>query len=71
MTKKAKPRIHDRRSFLKNGMALAGGAALAVAAGPGRAQIGAARKSSGVPKASASGYHETPHILEYYKLAKL
>ena len=61
----------SRRGFLK-GAAVAGGAA-AVGAVGAQVQAGVAaqpRTEQVKAPASPKGYHETPHILEYYEKAR-
>ena len=61
----------DRRAFLRN-VAIAGGAATAaVAAGAAVSRTGAQGEAAAPAAADGpTGYHETPHIREYYEKAR-
>ena len=59
-----------RRGFLK-GMLIGSGAAVVAIASGGAAA--APKEEAGVApekKAGSEGYHETPHVLDYYKTAQ-
>ena len=58
----------ERRTFLKK-LAAAGGATAAVAIG-GQAAASAEPAPASEP-AKSQGYHETPHIRDYYRTARL
>ena len=64
-----KAEVKGRRAFLRS-MAAAGGA-VAVAGGAAVAQTVSGDKASEAesPAAKARGYHLTPHIEAYYRLA--
>jgi len=65
---KTHDRDNSRRDFLKTGAAIgAGAAASALLPGSASAGIGASQEASGRKK----GYRLTPHVLDYYKSAKL
>ncbi len=57
-----------RRTFLKSA-ALAGGAA-AVVLGAEAVLAEGPERSGAAPAKASSGYHVTPHIEEYYRLAR-
>ena len=60
----------NRRALLK-GFAVAGTAAPAVAAGAATVAVQAeAVAGDAAAPESAKGYHETPHIQEYYRKAR-
>ncbi len=59
-----------RREFLKR-VAVAGGAAgVAAAGGAAVADIGTEQAPETPAQPAAKGYHVTPHIAEYYRLAR-
>lgn len=69
MSKSTENLRHDRRRFLK-GVAAAGGVAT-VASVTGLAGAYENRQEATAETATASrGYHETPHIREYYQKAR-
>jgi nitrous oxide reductase len=69
MSEKTKTPGSDRRAFLK-GVAVAGGAtAVAVAGGAAVADVSAGKAEVAKAKVG-TGYHETDHIREYYRLAQ-
>jgi len=65
-------RRHGRRRFLKSA-ALAGGAAT-VAVAAGGAAVAGTKEAPAVAREpqpqGAQGYHVTPHIEDYYRLAR-
>jgi len=64
MSKRTK---ETRREFLK-GMAILGGATLAVASRPGAMAVPEAAEKPTAP--APKGYHVTTHILDYYEKAR-
>lgn len=59
-----------RREFLKR-VAVAGGAAgVAAAGGAAVADVGVEQAPEAPSKPAAKGYHVTPHIAQYYRLAR-
>lgn len=67
MSLKSKMESNGRRRFLK-GLAVAGGAtAMVVATGTSVA----APEPTPASKPAAKGYHETPHIRNYYQKARI
>lgn len=59
-----------RREFMKGALIGSGAAAVAIA---GAGAVAAPETKEAVPaqpKAGSQGYHETPHVLEYYKTAQ-
>lgn len=71
MSEKTKTPGSDRRAFLR-GVAVAGGAtAVAVAGGAAVADVSVGKAEVAKAKAKAgTGYHETDHIRDYYRLAQ-
>ena len=68
MTRQSRKYTEERRTFLKK-LAAAGGATAAVAmSGQATASVGADLASE---TTEDRGYHETPHIRNYYRTAKL
>jgi hypothetical protein len=59
----------DRRAFLKGVVASGGAAAVAMASTKGLAAPADAPTTEHATEAPAQGYHETPHIRDYYKTA--
>lgn len=68
MTRKSPMHTEERRTFLKK-LAAAGGATAAVAIG-GQAAASPEPAPASEP-AKNRGYHETPHIRDYYRTARL
>jgi nitrous oxide reductase len=69
MSRKTQSYTEQRRTFLKT-MAVAGGATATVLL-TGRA-AGASPEQNASPEATENrGYHETPHIRTYYRIARL
>ena len=69
MTRQSRTYTEERRTFLKK-LAAAGGATAAVAVTSRSALASPAHDPA--PKATKQrGYHETPHIRDYYRTAKL
>ena len=68
MTRKSHTHTEERRNFLKK-LAAAGGATAAVAIS---GQAAASPEPGPASEAKKNrGYHETPHIRDYYRTAKL
>ena len=59
-----------RRGFLKGMLLGSGAAAVAIASGGAVAAPKAKSSRAAKPKAESQGYHETPHIRDYYKTAQ-
>lgn len=59
----------ERRAFLKGVLASGGAAAVAMASTKGLAAPAEAPKAEPAAKTPSQGYHETPHIRDYYKTA--
>ena len=69
MSRKTQSYTEERRTFLKT-MAVAGGATAAVVL-TGRAAFAAPEQNLSPKAAENRGYHETPHIRTYYRIARL
>jgi nitrous oxide reductase len=70
MSRKAKPAKASRREFLKGAAVISGAATLAVVARGGSAATQDAGAVPGAPE-KARGYHETPHVRQYYDKARI
>ena len=69
MSKRSKALREGRRRFLK-GVALASGAAGAALASRGAVAQVEPEAEKVKPASKTKGYHETPHIAEYYEKAR-
>jgi len=69
MTRKSRTYTEERRTFLKK-LAAAGGATAAVVV-TSRSALASPDHKPAPEAANQRGYHETPHIRDYYRTAKL
>jgi hypothetical protein len=69
MTRKSRTYTEERRTFLKK-LAAAGGAGAAVVM-TSRSALASADTEPAPEATKQRGYHETPHIRDYYRTAKL
>jgi len=69
MSRKTQSYTEERRTFLKT-MAVAGSATAAVVL-TGRAAVASPEQNPSPKAAENRGYHETPHIRTYYRIARL
>jgi hypothetical protein len=69
MTRKSRTYTEERRTFLKK-LAAAGGAGAAVVM-TSRSALASADNEPAPEATKQRGYHETPHIRDYYRTAKL
>jgi hypothetical protein len=69
MTRKSRTYTEERRTFLKK-LAAAGGAGAAVVM-TSRSALASADNKPAPEATKQRGYHETPHIRDYYRTAKL
>lgn len=69
MTRKSRTYTEERRTFLKK-LAAAGGAGAAVVM-TSRSALASADNEPAPEASKQRGYHETPHIRDYYRTAKL
>lgn len=68
MSKRTTRRIHDRRTFLKGIVAAGGASALTAVSASHLTDILDDHQAAADDAATAArGYHETPHIREYYR----
>ncbi len=71
MSHRDKSADKSRRDFLLKGIAAAGGAATLVAVGQsGAVEAPGVKAQPAADAPQAKGYRETPHIREYYDLAR-
>ncbi len=68
-TRHSKSITSCRRDFLLQGLAVTGGAVVATLAGRAAADPGPEPVAHDEPGRKQAGYHETPHIREYYAKA--
>ena len=69
MTRQSRTYTEERRTFLKK-LAAAGGAGAAVAM-TSRSAFASPDQEPAPAATKQRGYHETPHIRDYYRTAKL
>jgi hypothetical protein len=69
MTRKSRTYTEERRTFLKK-LAAAGGATAAVVV-TSRSALASPDHEPATEASKQRGYHETPHIRDYYRTAKL
>ena len=69
--RKRENRRTGRREFLKGVLVGSGAAVVAVASGSALGASESKQTAAVEPKPEFQGYHVTPHILDYYKTAKL